>query len=177
MNTLRTLGTLAVAGTVLALLPVGSAMAASGDTITTFTVAPGGLSLTAAPTADWTDDDAASGTTSVTGDLGEVVVDDTRGGTADWTVTVSSTVFTNTAAPGTPSTGVSYAAGSVTETGVMDATVTPGDVPVMSTSAAVVTGHDITGNNTATFDPSLTVTLPSRVLAGDYQGTVTTSVA
>ena len=172
MKTLRILGTLAVAGSVLTLVPVGSAMAAPGDTSTTFTVAGGSLVLTAAAAADL--DSVAPGASSVTGNLGEVVVTDARGGTAGWTVTAVSTAFTNTTAGGPTSTGVSYHAGAVVETGDVTTTVSPGGVTVPTT---VVSAENVTGNNTATFDPSLTVTLPPNALAGDYEGTVTTSVA
>jgi hypothetical protein len=172
MKTLRTLGTLAVAGSVLALVPLGSAVAAPGDTVTTFTVAGGGLVLTAASVADL--NSVATGAASVTGSLGEVVVTDARGGTDGWTVTAVATKFTNTTVTGPQSTGVSYDAGTVAETGDVSTTVSPGDVTAPATA---VTADNVTGNNTATFSPSLTVTLPPNALAGDYEGTVTTSVA
>jgi len=48
----------------------------------------------------------------------------------------------------------------------------------MTTSAVpVAEGTAAQGNNTATYVPTLTVTLPTTALAGDYAGTVTTSVA
>jgi hypothetical protein len=172
MKTLRTLGTLAFAGSVLALVPVGTATAAPGDTVTTFTVDGGSLGLTAAATAHL--DPVDTGAPSVTGSLGEVMVTDARGGTDGWTVTAVSTEFTNTTVTGPPSTGVSYDAGTVVETGDVSTTVSPGDVMAPAT---VVTADNVTGNNTATFNPSLTVTLPTNALAGDYEGTVTTSVA
>ncbi len=172
MKTLRTLGTLAIAGSVLTLVPVGSALAAPGDTVTTFTVDAGSLGLTAAGTADL--GHVGTGAPSINGTLGQVVVTDGRGGTAGWTVTAVSTAFTNTTAAGPSSSGVSYDAGTVTKTGAVTTTAFPGDV---TAPAGVLTGENVTGNNTATFNPSLTVTLPPNALAGDYEGTVTTSVA
>lgn len=172
MKTLRTLGTLAIAGSVLTLVPVGSAMATPGDTLTTFTVEGGSLVLTAAAVADL--DVVATGETSVTGTLGEVIVTDSRGGTDGWTVTAGSTAFSNTTVGGPTSIGVSYNAGTVVETGDVSTTVSPGDV---RTPITVVTADNVTGNNTATFDPSLTVSLPTNALAGEFEGTVTTSVA
>ncbi|MET0523717.1 MAG: hypothetical protein ABWZ91_02880 [Nocardioides sp.] len=172
MKTLRTLGTLAIAGSVLALVSVGSATAAPGDTVTTFTVEGGDLVLSAATVADL--DVVATGETSVTGSLGEVVVTDSRGGTEGWTVTAGSTAFVNTTVGGPTSTGVAYDAGTVVETGDVATTV---NSRAVSTPVAVVTADNVTGNNTATFDPSLTVTLPTNALAGEFEGTVTTSVA
>jgi hypothetical protein len=40
----------------------------------------------------------------------------------------------------------------------------------------VAAGTLASGNNTASYTPTLTVSLPATALAGDYEGTVTTSV-
>ena len=173
MRTLRTVGTLAVAGSVLALLPVGSAMAAStGDTTATFTLAGGSLDVTAAAGAAL--DDGAPGVASVSGSLGSVAVSDTRGSTAGWVVSASSSTFVDTA--GSSSTGVSYDSGAATAT---SGTVTAASAGATASAAEapVATGTAASGNNTASFAPTLTVTLPASALAGDYQGTVTTSIA
>ena len=173
MKIFRTLGTVAVAGTVLALVPVGSAMAAdSGDTTATFTLAGGSLDVTAAAGAALTD--GAPGAASVSGSLGAVGVSDTRGSTAGWVMSGASSTFVDGA--GSVSTGVSYNSGAATgSTG----TVTPTSTGATSITAVapVAAGTLASGNNTASYTPDLTVALPASALAGDYTGTVTTSVA
>lgn len=164
-----------LAGT--AVLMAGTAMpasAATGDTVTTFALAGSGLSITVQPTAGLTD--GASGAASVSGQLGAVAVTDARGGVTGWSASATSTTFTTTGA-GTPtSTGVSYNAGVVTTTGISTAVL--GTATALSaTPAAVVGATAVVGNNTASWNPTLTVTLPSSALAGDYTGTINTSVA
>lgn len=171
MTFLRTLGTLVVTGTVLAFLPVGSASAADSEgTVATFTLAGGELVITTADNASLTD--GASGDGSVSGPLGEVLVSDDRGDVLGWVVSASSTAFTDGA--GSSSTGVGYDAGTVDTTGIVDAS-SLGAAQIAS-AVPVVEGTDVSGNNTASYDPTLTVALPASALAGDYTGTVTTSV-
>ncbi|QWZ07371.1 hypothetical protein KRR39_18205 [Nocardioides panacis] len=172
MKTLRTLGTLAVAGSVLALLPVGSAMAAgSGDTTATFTLAGGSLDVAPAANAPLTN--GAPGAASVTGSLGAVGISDTRGSTAGWVMSAASTTFVDGA--GSVSTGVSYDSGAATGHA---GTVTPttGGPTSITAVASVAAGTAASGNNTASYTPTLTVSLPASALAGDYTGTVTTSI-
>jgi hypothetical protein len=172
MNILRTLGTLAITGTVLTLVPIGSAMAAdTGDTSATFTLAGGSLDVTPAGTAALTD--GAPGVASVSGSLGTVGVSDTRGSIAGWVVSAESTTFVDGA--GSVSTGVSYDSGAATShTG----TVTPTSEGATSITAVapVAAGTQASGNNSASYSPTLTVVLPASALAGDYTGTVTTSI-
>ncbi|WP_259444413.1 hypothetical protein [Rhodococcus sp. DMU2021] len=68
-----------------------------------------------------------------------------------------------------------YAPGAVTPTGTV--TATPADATGLDTAKSVVAGTAARGNNTASWAPTLTVTLPSDALAGTYTGTVTTSVS
>ena len=175
MNSLRTIGTIALAGAILVLVPVGSATAAdTGDTTATFTLAGGSLDVTPAANAALTN--GASGATSVSGSLGAVAVSDTRGSTAGWVMSAASSTFVRTGGgAGTSSTGVSYNSGAAT---AQSGTVTPTSTGATSitTAAPVAAGTLASGNNTATYSPNLTVTLPASALAGDYTGTVTTSV-
>lgn len=171
MKTLRTIGTLAVAGSVLALLPVGSAMAAgTGDTTATFTLAGGSLDITPAGGAALTN--GAPGAASVSGSLGPVGISDTRGSATGWVVSAASTTFVDGA--GSVSTGVSYDSGDVTASTGNLTTATAGATSI--TAVAPVASGDASGNNTASFTPSVTVALPGSALAGDYTGTVTTSI-
>jgi hypothetical protein len=174
MKTLRTLGTLAIAGSVLSFIPVGSAMAAPGDTDTTFTLTGGSLEVTTMGSR--TLDAGAPGDASVSGSLGPVSISDTRGSTAGWVLSAKSTTFTDGA--GSDATGVSYASGAATgKTGIVTPT-TAGLTSIMgAVEVPVAAGTAASGNNTASFDPTLTVHLPASALAGDYEGIVTTSVA
>jgi hypothetical protein len=172
MNALRTIGIVAVTGTVLAVLPLGSATAApTGDTTATFTLAGGSLDITPAANAALTN--AATGATSVTGSLGAVGVSDTRGSTAGWVVSAASSTFVDGA--GSVSTGVSYDSGAATgSTGTV--TTTSEGATSITAAAPVAAGTDAVGNNTASYTPTLTVALPASALAGDYTGTVVTSI-
>ena len=172
MNTLRTLGTVAMAGALLTLVPVATATAAgTGDTEATFTLAGGSLDVTPAAAAAL--NDGAPGASSVSGSLGAVGISDTRGSTAGWVVSAASTTFVDGA--GSTSTGVSYNSGAATSS---TGTVTPTSAGAtdITTEAPVAAGTGASGNNTASYTPSITVSLPGSALAGDYTGTITTSV-
>lgn len=172
MKTLRIVGIVAVAGALLVLGPVGSAMAAdTGDTTATFTLAGGSLDVT--PAAGAALSNGAPGAATVSGSLGAVGVSDTRGSTLGWIVSAASTTFTT--AGGDPSEGVSYSAGAAS--GVTgEVTAAPLGATVIDEVAPVAQGTVANGNNAATFTPTLTVSLPASALAGDYEGTVTTSI-
>jgi hypothetical protein len=160
-------------GAVATALVAGSALPASAaETDTTFELTAGALSISQAPSADLGAD--PSGTTTVSGSLGPVSVTDARGGTASWNVSGSSTAFTG--ALGSSSTAVQYTGGLVNTTGV---SVVPAGVPTTLTEepAVVVGPAVVSGNNTASYAPTLAVTMPASALADDYSGTVTTSVA
>jgi hypothetical protein len=162
-----------IAASVAALL-VGATLPASADeTPTTFTLTGGALTLSVQATAALTD--APSGTTAISGNLGAVSVTDDRGGTVVWDVSAASTAFTGAIAGGSSSTAVSYTGGTVTETGTI--TVADGTSTAMSvTPASVVAPTALSGNNTASWAPTLAVTMPAGALADDYSGTVTTSI-
>ena len=170
MKTLRTIGTVAITGAVLALVPVGSASAA--DTTTTFSLTGGGLGVTAAGAAALAD--GATGAGSVSGSLGAVAVSDTRGSIAGWIMSAASTTFVD--GSGSTSTAVVYDSGAAATTGTVTPT-SPGAKPITTTATPVAAGTLAIGNNTASYNPNLTVSLPASALAGAYTGTVTTSVA
>lgn len=165
---------LAVATLVIGLTLGASAQAEAvgSPTVTTFTLLGGTISITPAPTAVLTG--GAPGVALVSGALGLVTVLDNRGVSTPWVASVSTTTFTG---PGSSvSTGVSYNAGTVT---VVGAATIPASVAttLTTTAASVVAPTSITGINTVTWNPVLTVSLPSTALAGLYTGTLTTSVA
>lgn len=157
----------------LALLIGGVSPAAadtSGNTVATFTLAAGTIDIGVQPNAALTNGNA--GDTLVTGNLGDVTVTDGRGNLLGWTTSAASTTFTGNT--GTTSLGVLYDSGAITKTGVVTVVGTP--KPLTALAVPVVVGTVVTGNNTATWNPGLTVTLPPTSLAGNYSGTITTSV-
>lgn len=167
------LGGAAASAVVLSGIAALPAQAATGDTVTTFAVAGGTLSIAVQATADL--GTGTTGTASVSGQLGNVSVTDARGGRAGWSAKATSTTFTT--GTGNPaSTSVSYNAGVITTTGT---SVMPPAVPVTlsATPATVVSPTSQIGNNTASWNPTLTVSLPSNALAGSYTGTINTSVS
>jgi hypothetical protein len=157
-----------------------AAPAATGptvDTTTTFTVTSGALTITAPNTADV--GSGAPGTT-ISGALGAVTVNDNRALlTATWTASASATDFTTgtaTADETIPATDVSYAVGAITNTGTI--TPTGADLAPMTNAAQpVVAGAAGVGDNSATWDPTISVAVPASAVGGLYTGTITHSVA
>ncbi|KWV30202.1 hypothetical protein [Micromonospora rifamycinica] len=167
-----------------AVLAVASPAAAapSGDTIVTFTVSTANLDITVPASVNL---GAAFAGSTLSGSLGNVTVTDSRAAlSATWTASVTSTAFTTgggsaeeTILPNL----VEYWSGpaiSTTGTGTF--------VPGQPTSADAVTLNlprtafsktSGSGNNTATWNPSLRITLPPAAVGGLYSGTVTHSVA
>jgi hypothetical protein len=161
----------------IALLAAGTlpaAAATTGDTTTTFTLDAGTIDISVASLASLPN--GVSGQPNVSGQLGPVNVTDNRGGVVGWTTSAASTVFERAGGTTTTSTSITYNSGVVNKTG--DVTATSSGLKTLTTVATeVVTGTDVTGNNTASWNPTLTVNLPPNSLAGNYSGTVTTSVA
>ncbi len=84
-----------------------------------------------------------------------------------------STAFTGLL--GSSSTAVSYSGGVVTETGSI--TVADGSAVAIGGGAAqVVAPSVLSGINTASWNPTLAVTMPTSALADEYSGAVTTSI-
>lgn len=166
-------GAAAVSAAALLAASALPATAAAGDTTTTFALTGGALSVSVQPTA--TLGSGPSGSASVNGQLGAVQVTDARGSKIAWSASATSTTFTD-GAGGTVSTGVSYNAGTVTTTGTITVPASSA-TSLTAVPAAVVAPTSIRGNNTATWNPTLTVSLPSNSLAGTYTGTVNTSVS
>jgi hypothetical protein len=146
------------------------------NTTVTFTVTSGALAMTAPATAD-----LGSGTpgSTISSALGTVTVTDNRALlSAAWTATASSTDFTTAAASADetiPASDVSYTPGSITTTGTITATGT--DITLAGTPKTVVTGTAGVGDNTASWDPVLDVSVPAATVGGVYTGTLTQSVA
>lgn len=153
------------------------ASAATADTPVTASIPTGTLSITA-PTASVGLGSVPPGTTSSPTDLGTVTVTDDRAGTAGWVATASITAFTGTGTtpPTLPATAARYTAAAATVTGT--ATVTEaGTVNDISSAVTVQTADAVTGNNTATWNPTLQIVAPSDALADTYTATITHSVS
>jgi hypothetical protein len=146
------------------------------DTTLTFTVTSGLLTLSAPGSA-------ALGTglpgSTITGSLGAVTVTDDRALlAATWTVSASSTDFT-TGTGATlatiPAADAGYDPNEITTTGAITATGTT--IDLSATPTPVVVGTAGSGNNTAAWNPTISVDLPPAAVGGDYTGTLTQSVA
>ena len=135
---------------------------------------------------------AALGTVAATGGsltavLGDVSVTTSAAVISDatWTATVSASAFTTgggTSAETIPAANVSYLAGAPTvKTGLAANACTPGQVVAASLGTAKTayscSGLALLTSTRLTWRPTLTVTLPSNVVAGAYSGTITHSVA
>jgi len=162
-----TIGTTATSST-----PPGS----DPNTTVTFTVTVGELSMTAPTAANL--GSGAPGTT-ISGALGAVTVTDARALlTAAWTATAASSVFVTGGGTGNetiPAGDVAYDPGAITTTGTITVTGTP--ITMSAAAKPVVAGTGGVGNNTATWNPTLSVAVPPAAVGGLYTGTITQSVA
>jgi len=154
--------------------PIGTTNPACSATVAVIT---GVLSISVAASVDL-GSIATGGTATVA--LGTVTVTDNRAlPDASWTATVSSTDFTNTVTPVDLilAGDTSYLISTLgTTTG--SATFTPTPVTVLSGSPqAVVTATGANGDNSATWDPQIQMSVPSTAVAGTYTATITQSVS
>jgi hypothetical protein len=140
----------------------------------TFTLTAGALSIST-PTLSVSLGSQVSSTTAstISGQIGTVTVTDQRGGVTTWTASAISTAFTPNAGPADPASNVSYAAGPVTVSNVVATVVNVSDLTGVST---VVTGAS-TGISTASWNPTITVSVPANFAPGVYGATITQSVA
>jgi hypothetical protein len=152
-----------------------SPASADPDTTVTFTVTSGDLSMTAPTTVDL----GINGpNTTIAGALGTVTVTDDRALlAAAWTIVASSSAWTTGAATPDetiPAGDVGYDPGAITTTGTITVTGTP--ITLSGISAPVMTGTAGVGDNSATWDPTLSVAVPPSAVTGVYTGTLTQSV-
>ena len=149
----------------------------SASTTMTFAVTVGALSITA-PVAS-TLGAGNPGTTIGPTPLGQVTVTDNRAAlNAGWTVTAASTDFTTggSTSPETISaSNVTYAPGPVTAAGTV--TTTPTTITLSGTPQPVLTATGVIGDNTASWNPNMTVAVPANAVGGTYTATLTHSVS
>jgi hypothetical protein len=166
----------AAAGT----LALGTALPASalpGDSPASLEITGGSLGITVPSTS------ADLGTLVntvpggiISGPLGQVQVSDARSAAAGsgWVASAISTAFTPPSGPAIAASAVGYTAGAITQVGT--ATYTANNPADLTGVAPVVTATGITGDNSATWNPTINVTVPGGMAANVYTATITHSV-
>jgi hypothetical protein len=153
------------------------ASADTGVTPTTLTVTGGAL-LISVPTVAVNLGSTANTVTGedISGVLGVVQVNDARSAAAGtgWVASVISSAFTPAAGPAIGASHVGYTVGSVTKVGTV--TITEHDQASLTGTVAAVTATGITGDNSATWTPTIVVHVPGGMAAGTYSATITHSV-
>ncbi|MDQ1459655.1 MAG: hypothetical protein QOI08_1139 [Actinomycetota bacterium] len=166
---------------VAALLPLGIAVpasaTASGVSTASITVLAGALSIsvpTGAGVLGTLTDSVGGGT--ISGPLGQVQVSDARSAAAGsgWVASVISSAFTPLTGTAIAASAVGYTAGPITKVGT--ATYTANDPGDLTGVSPAVTATGITGDNSATWNPTITVAVPGGMAATSYFATITHSV-
>lgn len=146
------------------------------DSTITAVVTTGALSMSAPVSNNL--GSGAPGTT-ISGALGPVTVTDNRALlSASWTATASASDFTTgaaTPAETIPASDATYSSGPVITTGTITATATT--ITLSGTATPVVTGTSGVGDNTASWNPTVSISVPGSAVGGAYTGTLTESVS
>jgi hypothetical protein len=147
--------------------------ASAAPSTATFQVTGGTLDIAVPASVDLGSVTASSAAQSLTNvALGAVTVTDGRGVSSGWVATASATDFTG---PQSLAGAIVY---SPTAASATNATVTAAADQTLTTSAATVqTATLAVGVNSATWNPTVTVTIPANALAGTYSSTITQSVS
>lgn len=159
-------------------LALATALPAAADsTSATITVTGGSLSISTPASAVIGTIENSVGGGIIHGSLGEVVVSDARGAAAGsgWVASVISSAFTPPAGPAIPASDVGYTAGAIAKVGT--ATYTANNPTNLTAVTAAVTASGITGDNSATWSPTINVTVNGGMAAATYSATITHSVA
>jgi hypothetical protein len=161
----------------LALGIASPASAVPGVTTATITVQGGSLSITV-PTGAGNLGSAVNTVSGevIAGPLGQVQVNDARSAAAGsgWVASVIASAFTPPAGPAIAASAVSYTAGTITKVGT--ATYTANDPGNLTGVAPAITATGITGDNSATWNPTINVAVPGGMAAAVYSATITHSV-
>ena len=168
---------LASAAGVLTLAIAAPASAAAGDTNATVTVTGGSLSVSVpSGTSNLGSRANTENGGTISGSLGQVQVLDARTAAAGatWTASVISTSFAPASGTAIGATAVSYSAGAITETGTN--TVVSNNPTSLAGVSAAVSATAITGDNSATWNPTINVAVPGGIAATTYTATITHSV-
>ena len=168
---------LAAAAVAAALVTTAVPAAANEPTAATVTVTGGALLITVPADAGNLGTRANSvGGGTISGPLGQVQVNDARSAAAGsgWVASVIATAFTPPSGPAIAASAVGYSAGAIVQVGT--ATYTATDRVELTGVGAVVTATGITGDNSATWNPTITVAVPGGMAANVYAATITHSV-
>ncbi|MEU2627404.1 hypothetical protein [Kitasatospora sp. NPDC007106] len=161
----------------VAVFPVPASAAGSGTTPLTAQVDSGTLDITV-PTTSVSLGTVTASTSpqTVTSQIGDVVVTDGRGGTVGWTATANAVDFTGPQNISVSAAGSSsYTSPTAVVTGT--ATVANADLTALYPPGPVQTATGVSGINTATWNPTISLTIPGNALTGTYSSTLTHSVA
>jgi hypothetical protein len=177
MNTRSLLVATAVGILTVGIATPASAVPGPGETGVTLSVVGGSLSISVpsatASLGTWTNT-VLGGTQS--GPLGEVVVSDARSAAAGstWVASVISTALTPIPGATLAASLIGYTAGPIEKVGT--ATFTANNPGNLTGVVPAVTATGITGDNSATWTPTINVRVPGGTVAGTYTGTITHSV-
>jgi hypothetical protein len=154
-------------------LPAQSASA----TDISMTIVGGALTISVPATSNLGTYTNTVGDGELSGSLGDVTVSDARSAAAGswWEATVIATALTPTTGPTIGAALIEYRCGDITQVGV--ATFVATDQEDLTGVVPVVTASGITGDNSATWNPTITVKIDSGKAAGTYTGTITHSVS
>jgi hypothetical protein len=165
------------ASTVVTLIAVSALPAGADATTATFQLTAGALSISVpAGSVSLGSQVVSASASTISGPLGVVTVTDQRGGTTSWVASVIVTAFTPTVGPAVTAIAankVSYAAGTITQSGV---TATQPATTDLTGVSPVVNGAS-TGLSSASWNPTISVLLPANAAPGTYTATITHSVA
>jgi hypothetical protein len=152
--------------------------ATTGGTTASFTLTGGTLSITVplAPVSFGSTPEAVSAQV-VSGSLGQVQVNDARDAAAGagWVATVISAAFTPSGGTAIAASAINYSAGAITKVGT--ATYVANNPTDLTGVVAVVTASGITGDNSATWNPTISIAVPGGMAAGVYVAVITHSVS
>jgi hypothetical protein len=153
-----------------------AAPATAEDTAVTFELTGGFLTITQAPAAATLTSGALTvGGSTVSGALGSTSVTDERGALLNnATVTMSSSDFSNgsTTIPASSATGYSGVATPDSGTTVPVGTTALTAVALSGLGGTILTMESV-GTGSASYDPTVTVAIPTDATAGTYTGTIT----
>ena len=112
----------------------------------------------------------------ISGPLGQVQVSDARSAAAGsgWVASVISTAFTPPSGPAIPASAVGYTTGVVVKVGT--ATYTSNDPSNLTGVSPALTATGITGDNSATWTPTIHIDVPGGMAANVYSAVITHSV-
>ncbi len=166
-----------VMGAVLGMSVIGSGVATADDTGVTVRIQGGPLFISVPGTADLgTVTQSLSGVTIV-GQLGVTTVEDNRGdNNGAWDVFAQSTDFVRDDGNATISaTRVGYQPGQIDTVGTVS--MQGIDRDNIANAPNVVKATGIVGVNSGSWNPTLLIPLPSDVLSGTYNATISQSVS